>query len=231
MSRRHDTLRVSELLICTRTISETSTARQLITMASYRNVVDLVRRRERRGDAHFRHTLDAMLESSFFGIGTPSIGEDTVANTNRAPNDLPLNDQVLSTIAIAISPDGELVATTHGDHTIKVFHYHTAKQHRTFRGHPRTPWTVKFHPSDPNIVASGCLGFEVCRFPSLVSREKALSFRTRSSSPLTRPSPSFLCVLHNRIPFLSLPHRTPLPALPHLCRSACGASRATAAPT
>jgi hypothetical protein len=28
-------------------------------------------------------------------------------------------------------------------------------------GHPRTPWTVVWHPSAPNICASGCLGFEV----------------------------------------------------------------------
>ena len=30
-----------------------------------------------------------------------------------------------------------------------------------FHGHPRTPWTVKYHPIDSNIVASGCLGSEV----------------------------------------------------------------------
>lgn len=28
-------------------------------------------------------------------------------------------------------------------------------------GHPRTPWTVKYHPCDSNIIASGCLGFQV----------------------------------------------------------------------
>ncbi|CAN0503997.1 unnamed protein product, partial [Ectocarpus sp. 12 AP-2014] len=27
--------------------------------------------------------------------------------------------------------------------------------------HPRTPWTVKFHPKDARIVASGCIGSEV----------------------------------------------------------------------
>jgi len=89
------------------------------------NVVDLMRRRERRGYAHYRHTLDATLETSFFGPASSSnSGSDDssapTTNTNRAPNDLPLNEQVLSTIAIAISHDGELVATTHGDHTIKV---------------------------------------------------------------------------------------------------------------
>ena len=32
---------------------------------------------------------------------------------------------VLSTIAVAISPDGETVATSHGDHTIKIFKFYT----------------------------------------------------------------------------------------------------------
>ena len=35
------------------------------------------------------------------------------------------------------------------------------EQIRLFRGHPRTPWTVKYHSKDSNIVASGCLGYEV----------------------------------------------------------------------
>lgn len=68
---------------------------------------------------------------------------------------------VLSTIAVAISMNGERFASTHGDHTVKVFDFKTGKLIRVFVGHPRTPWTVKFHPIDPNIVASGCLGFEV----------------------------------------------------------------------
>ena len=35
------------------------------------------------------------------------------------------------------------------------------QQIRIFKGHPRTPWTVKYHSKDSNIVASGCLGYEV----------------------------------------------------------------------
>ena len=35
---------------------------------------------------------------------------------------------VLSTIAVAISPDGETVATSHGDHTIKIFKYYTGEK-------------------------------------------------------------------------------------------------------
>lgn len=71
-----------------------------------------------------------------------------------------------STIAIDISTNGEYLASSHGDHTVKVFIYKSGKQFRNFHGHPRTPWTVKFNPKDSNIVASGCLGFEVSQVKS-----------------------------------------------------------------
>ena len=67
----------------------------------------------------------------------------------------------VSTISIAFSPDGRTIASTHGDHTVKISCCHTGKLIRDLRGHSRTPWTVKYHPSNPNIVASGCLGFQV----------------------------------------------------------------------
>ena len=75
--------------------------------------------------------------------------------------DFKLPSSVSSTIAIGLSCDGKIVASTHGDHTVKVFIFATGYLLRVFRGHPRTPWTVKCHPSDPDILASGCLGFEV----------------------------------------------------------------------
>ena len=28
-------------------------------------------------------------------------------------------------------------------------------------GNLRTPWTVKYHPTNPRILASGCLGFQM----------------------------------------------------------------------
>ena len=65
--------------------------------------------------------------------------------------------QAKSTIALAFSPDGELFASTHGDHTVKVFVCATWKQLCVLSGHERTPWTVKFHPSDTRILASGSL--------------------------------------------------------------------------
>lgn len=43
---------------------------------------------------------------------------------------------------------------------------------QTLVGHPRTPWSVKFHPTNPRYVASGCLGFQVrCASPLFTCRE------------------------------------------------------------
>lgn len=68
---------------------------------------------------------------------------------------------IISTISIALAPDGKTFASTHGDHTIKVFDAISHKLLRVFFGHPRTPWTVKYNPQDPDIIVSGCLGQEV----------------------------------------------------------------------
>ncbi|CAM9558253.1 unnamed protein product, partial [Hapterophycus canaliculatus] len=55
----------------------------------------------------------------------------------------------------------KLFASTHGDHTVKITSFLRGRVVQTLRGHPRTPWTVKFHPRDSKIVASGCIGHEV----------------------------------------------------------------------
>jgi len=67
----------------------------------------------------------------------------------------------ISTISIAFSPDGRTMASTHGDHSVKITCCHTGAFVRELNGHPRTPWTVKYHPIRSNIVASGCLGYQV----------------------------------------------------------------------
>lgn len=69
----------------------------------------------------------------------------------------PLDSTALSTIAVTVSPDGSTVASTHGDHSVKIFDFISQKQIRNLLGHPRTPWTAKFHPRNNNIIASGCL--------------------------------------------------------------------------
>jgi len=73
---------------------------------------------------------------------------------------LELPPSTKSTISVAFSNDRRRFASTHGDHTVKVIDFASGRVEATLVGHPRTPWTVKFHPTHPDIVASGCLGFE-----------------------------------------------------------------------
>ncbi|XP_057483599.1 uncharacterized protein LOC130770251 isoform X1 [Actinidia eriantha] len=73
----------------------------------------------------------------------------------------PLVPPPRSTIAAAFSPDGKTLASTHGDHTVKVIDCQTGSCLKVLSGHRRTPWVVRFHPEHPEILASGSLDHEV----------------------------------------------------------------------
>ncbi|WCJ38241.1 Transducin family protein / WD-40 repeat family protein [Euphorbia peplus] len=73
----------------------------------------------------------------------------------------PLVPPPRSTIAAAFSPDGKTLASTHGDHTVKIIDCHTGNCLKVLSGHRRTPWVVRFHPLHPEILASGSLDYEV----------------------------------------------------------------------
>lgn len=66
-----------------------------------------------------------------------------------------------STIAAAFSPDGKTLASTHGDHTVKIIDCQSGRCLKVLSGHRRTPWVVRFHPLCPDILASGSLDQEV----------------------------------------------------------------------
>ncbi|KAF4525629.1 hypothetical protein B566_EDAN001228 [Ephemera danica] len=66
-----------------------------------------------------------------------------------------------STFLMVFSPDGRLVASTHGDHCVYVCEMTTGACIRTLAGHPRTPWCLAFHPTSSQLLASGCLGGQV----------------------------------------------------------------------
>jgi len=53
------------------------------------------------------------------------------------------------------------MASSHGDHTVRVVDCKTCKCVKTLKGHPRTPWCITFHPSSDQLLASGCLGGQV----------------------------------------------------------------------
>ena len=73
----------------------------------------------------------------------------------------PESSKAVSTISVAFSPDSQTMASTHGDHTVKISSCNTGRLLQSLDGHPRTPWTVKYHPFDPDVIASGCLGHQV----------------------------------------------------------------------
>ncbi|KAG2260382.1 hypothetical protein Bca52824_079676 [Brassica carinata] len=73
----------------------------------------------------------------------------------------PLVPPPRSTIAAAFSSDGSTLASTHGDHTVKIIDCETGKCLKVLSGHRRTPWVVRFHPRHSEIVASGSLDHEV----------------------------------------------------------------------
>ncbi|GLU07840.1 hypothetical protein SLE2022_247800 [Rubroshorea leprosula] len=73
----------------------------------------------------------------------------------------PLVPPPRSTIAAAFSPDGRTLASTHGDHTVKIIDCQSGNCLKVLSGHRRTPWVVRFHPVRPEIIASGSLDHEV----------------------------------------------------------------------
>ncbi|ONK70843.1 uncharacterized protein A4U43_C04F2100 [Asparagus officinalis] len=66
-----------------------------------------------------------------------------------------------STIAAAFSTDGKRLASTHGDHTVKIMDCQTGSCLKVLSGHRRTPWVVRFHPLHSEVLASGSLDHEV----------------------------------------------------------------------
>lgn len=66
-----------------------------------------------------------------------------------------------STFLICFSPDRTKMASSHGDHTVRIVDCKTGDCVDTLRGHPRTPWCLTFHPSSNQLLASGCLGGQV----------------------------------------------------------------------
>ena len=62
---------------------------------------------------------------------------------------------------MAFSPDGTKVASCHGDHNVYICDVANGKVVQTLTGHPRTPWCVVFHPTQNDVLASGCLAGHV----------------------------------------------------------------------
>ncbi|GFZ17643.1 transducin family protein [Actinidia rufa] len=80
----------------------------------------------------------------------------------------PLVPPPRSTIAAAFSPDGNTLASTHGDHTVKVIDCQTGSCLKVLSGHRRTPW-VMHHVMPYTLCVYG-----LYRFDSTQSIQKSL---------------------------------------------------------
>lgn len=100
------------------------------------------------------YTSVTSFQTAFF----KHLGGEDIPDAN---GERPSSSKAVSTISVAFSPDSRTMASTHGDHSVKITCSSSGILLKSLEGHPRTPWTVKYHPLRPEILASGCLGFQV----------------------------------------------------------------------
>lgn len=110
--------------------------------------VDLMRNRKVNSNSKTRVNLE-------------HICEDKVSKYKLEEVHTSLPSSVKSTFIMTFSPDGQRVASTHGDHRIYICDLNTGKLLDTLKGHPKTPWCLAWHPINRDILASGCLAGEV----------------------------------------------------------------------
>lgn len=89
------------------------------------------------------------------------LGEDKIAKHKLEEVHWSLPSSAKPTFMMIFSPDGQKVASTHGDHRIYICDLNTGKLLDTLEGHPKTPWCFAWHPTNNDIIASGCLAGEV----------------------------------------------------------------------
>ncbi|KAL9955565.1 hypothetical protein ACROYT_G036903 [Oculina patagonica] len=90
-----------------------------------------------------------------------SYAEDSSVTSCHRSKECELPGSPRSTFLVTFSPDKTKMASSHGDHTVRIVDCKTLKCVNTLRGHPRTPWCITFHPSSDQLLASGCLGGQV----------------------------------------------------------------------
>ncbi len=122
------------------------------------NIVDLLRERESGPSNHSRGSqCDAQASVS---TRMESLAEHDFLETCEATY-APFNPSPRSTIALSYNCDGTLLASSHGDHSVKITACDSQALVRVLAGHRRTPWVVRFHPKERMILASGSLDHEV----------------------------------------------------------------------
>ncbi|WAR06908.1 AMRA1-like protein [Mya arenaria] len=118
----------------------------------------------KRNQALYKMNIASYLQERQYGkkrIGSSKCVSDFVEQKFTESFPCAISGRCRSTFVMQFSPDGTKVASTHGDHSIQVTELSSGRLVRTLTGHPRTPWSLAFHPSSSHILASGCLGGQV----------------------------------------------------------------------
>ena len=110
---------------------------------------------------HFRLQNGDERERRFLRRKLNEFVEDRGVHLDFDQQKIDVPPTVRSTFLMVFSPDGNKVASTHGDHKIYISQVKTGKVIQTLEGHPRTPWCLAFHPTLKDVIASGCLAGEV----------------------------------------------------------------------
>jgi activating molecule in BECN1-regulated autophagy protein 1 len=122
------------------------------------NIFELLRERELGPGNHARGSqCDAQASVS---SRLESFAERDFLETCEATY-APFNPSPRSTIALSYNCDGTLLASSHGDHSVKITACDSQALVRVLAGHRRTPWVVRFHPKERMVLASGSLDHEV----------------------------------------------------------------------
>lgn len=104
-----------------------------------------------------------------------------------------------STISITVSHDGLFFASSHADHTMKVFKLPSGEQIACLEAHSRTPFSVKFHPTRSNIIASGCFGGEARLWNVTTGKcTQCHNFKAAVSCVRFTPDGTLLAITHDR---------------------------------
>jgi activator-of-BECN1-regulated-autophagy protein 1 len=127
-------------------------------MAMEDSIFELLREREygpihhaRGGQCDVQASVSSRLES---------FAEHNFMETCQATY-APFNPSPRSTIALSYNCDGTMLASSHGDHSVKITSCDSQALVRVLAGHRRTPWVVRFHPKERMILVSGSLDHEV----------------------------------------------------------------------
>ncbi len=93
------------------------------------NLIDYFRKREYSHDNSLAYLNTLLEKRQLFEFRNKN-------SVQKYCKDYLIGDSTISTIALAISPDGKYVATTHGDHTVKILDYMDGSIKAIFVGHP-----------------------------------------------------------------------------------------------